>query len=330
VDLQKGVLKRVFGQRPITRKPEQEPHEIVVVTLDECAKGVGVALAVPFKELLVGNWWHERSGHSQKDGICTGLDAGPARLKPQFTTERGGKIAPVPARSGQSRPASGVPDFGMGVLVANLRSEREPSEPDLRLSGVGAASGRDDADGSDQVASLVSRASRGEVGAWSSLVETYAPRVFAMVRSRVRNPELAEEITQSVFVTVAQRIGVEDGYRESGRFEGWLFRIALNRVRDEARRRKRRGALHERLTNERTDRSDGPSTDAAELGALRDALGRLGEKERELIELRHHGQMSFKQIAALSNEPLGTLLARHHRALKKLRGILESPAPATE
>jgi len=41
-----------------------------------------------------------------------------------------------------------------------------------------------------------------------------------------------------------------------------------------------------------------------------------------VIELRHHGGLSFQQMADLLEEPLGTLLARHHRALRKLRELL--------
>ena len=49
------------------------------------------------------------------------------------------------------------------------------------------------------------------------------------------------------------------------------------------------------------------------------SMERLSEEDREVIELRHHGGMSFKQMAETLGAPLGTLLARHHRALHKLR-----------
>jgi RNA polymerase sigma-70 factor (ECF subfamily) len=51
-------------------------------------------------------------------------------------------------------------------------------------------------------------------------------------------------------------------------------------------------------------------------------MGTLSESDREVIELRHHAGLSFKQIAELVNEPLGTLLARHHRALRKLKAAM--------
>jgi RNA polymerase sigma-70 factor (ECF subfamily) len=56
---------------------------------------------------------------------------------------------------------------------------------------------------------------------------------------------------------------------------------------------------------------------------LRAAMDRLGEGDREIMELRHTGGMSFRALSDYFGEPLGTLLARHHRALKKLRTLLE-------
>jgi RNA polymerase sigma-70 factor (ECF subfamily) len=56
--------------------------------------------------------------------------------------------------------------------------------------------------------------------------------------------------------------------------------------------------------------------------ALVDAIASLGESDREVITLRHVGGMSFQQMADTLGEPLGTLLARHHRALRKLRDFL--------
>jgi RNA polymerase sigma-70 factor (ECF subfamily) len=163
-----------------------------------------------------------------------------------------------------------------------------------------------------------------------------------MIRSHLRSTELAEEITQSVFVTLAEKLPA-GGYTEAGRFESWLFRITMNRVRDEARRRKRHAAPtdpHALLQSEHARAPDGsnrtqhasspPAPDSdGELAALRDALNTLGPDDRLIVEMRHVGQMSFKQIAEALDCPVGTALARHHRALKKLRAAMtnESEAP---
>lgn len=170
-----------------------------------------------------------------------------------------------------------------------------------------------------EIASLLSAAADGDDAAWRELVERYGRRVFALAKSRCQNVDLAEEITQSVFATVAAKLG-SGGYAEQGRFESWLFRVAMNRVRDEMRRRKRHAeATDPALFGGVADTREHNSAEAPLLPKLRLAIAQLSDSDREIIELRHHGGMSFKDISQLLNEPLGTLLARHHRALRKLK-----------
>ncbi len=177
---------------------------------------------------------------------------------------------------------------------------------------------------------LVHQASQGHEDAWRGLVDAYSRRVFAMARSRLNDDDLAEEITQSVFVTVATKL-CQDGYNEQGRFEPWLFRITMNRVRDEFRRRKRHAKPTDpsHLQDTRMDHSSTQTQESSadtQSASLQDAISQLNETDREIIELRHHGQLSFKQISELLNQPVGTLLARHHRALKKLK-VMMTPNP---
>lgn len=179
-------------------------------------------------------------------------------------------------------------------------------------------------DAGERLADLLARASTGDSDAWRSIIDLYARRVFALAKSRCGDADLAEEITQSVFATVASTLGA-GGYTEQGRFEPWLFRITMNRVRDEARRAKRAGVSLEStsapiLAAPSPARGLAPAT----LAKLRQGLGELSDADREIIELRHHAGLSFKEMTEMLNEPLGTLLARHHRALKKLRNFLDA------
>src|SRR5690606_35205157 len=99
----------------------------------------------------------------------------------------------------------------------------------------------------DDLPALLKAAGKGDDRAWRRLIDLYARRIYALARSRLGagRHELAEEITQSVFATVATKLGndheeAEGGgggaYAEQGKFESWLFRIAMNRIRDEVRR----------------------------------------------------------------------------------------------
>jgi RNA polymerase sigma-70 factor (ECF subfamily) len=184
------------------------------------------------------------------------------------------------------------------------------------------------------VAALLEAASGGDERAWRSIIDLYGRRVYALAKSRCGRHDLAEEITQSVFVTVAAKLGGRDAggsgeYLEMGRFESWLFRVAMNRIRDEMRRLKR----HAEPTDPAALRCAGaaapPDAGAADdLARLRDAITRLSDADREVVELRHHAGLSFRQMADMLDEPIGTLLARHHRALRKLKTLLTGAASA--
>ena len=170
---------------------------------------------------------------------------------------------------------------------------------------------------------LLAKAARGDAEAWRAIVSTYAPRVHGLLVSQCRDDGLAEEITQSAFCTVAVKLV---DYVESGRFEPWLFRIAVNRLRDEMRRRARQARPTDDAPMREVPARAGHRVTAAELevhAKLRAAMDRLSEGDREIIELRHTGGMSFRALSDYFEEPLGTLLARHHRALRKLRVLLE-------
>lgn len=165
-------------------------------------------------------------------------------------------------------------------------------------------------------------AAAGDEDAWRLIVEAYTRRVFGLIRAQCGNPELAEEITQSTFCTIVAKIGA---YTELGKFESWLFRIAMNRLRDEMRRRKRHAIPLEEevLTSLAGGDRDVDVLGLPASGVLAEAVTQLSEADRQIIHLRHVANMSFKQIAEFLDEPLGTVLARQHRALRKLREHLQ-------
>lgn len=168
---------------------------------------------------------------------------------------------------------------------------------------------------------LLGSAARGDERAWRELVGLYGRRVFALARSRCRDTQVAEDITQSVFMTVAAKVGSGE-YEEYGRFEAWLFRVAMNRIRDHVRRVRRSPQMSGSLET-KTAEGYGDTGDGEQLARLREAMEMLSDADREIVEMRHHGGMSFKRMSEVLDEPLGTLLARHHRALRKLRELME-------
>jgi RNA polymerase sigma-70 factor, ECF subfamily len=179
----------------------------------------------------------------------------------------------------------------------------------------------------------IARAQAGQAEAFENLLTAYGNRLYGFFYRAVGNHHEAEDLLSEMSLRLVRQL---PKYRHQGRFEPWLFRIAANLVRDRIRRRKARpGAMS--LAAGSDDGSslgddlpaDSPSVDVGLMGAersetLQRALAELDETTRQMILLRHFGEMSFKDIADLCGCPLGTALARVHRGLKALRTSLES------
>ena len=71
-----------------------------------------------------------------------------------------------------------------------------------------------------------------------------------------------------------------------------------------------------------------PLVQAEAYGQLHEAIARLPEADRQVLHLRYTAEMSYQQIADTLEQPLGTVLARGHRALKKLKAMLADNADA--
>lgn len=193
---------------------------------------------------------------------------------------------------------------------------------------------------------VLRQVAQGDAAAWRLLIESYTPRVYGLLFNRCRDKELAEELTQVTFVKIVKKFKDKGGYTESGRFDAWLFRIAMNGLRDEMRRRKRQATptdMGPGASSGRDEKSGGwsaaqqsivsggpaPATDPAEavikaeqIQNLQSAIKQLGEADQEIIHLRHSAGLSFAEIADTLGQPLGTVLSRGHRALGKLKKLM--------
>ena len=156
---------------------------------------------------------------------------------------------------------------------------------------------------------------------FAALYERTFPRVYAYVASLLRDRSIAEDVTAQAFERAYRR---SSSYRaRRGSREAWLFGIARNAALDELRRRKRAASTEIPAP----DAGPGPE-EAAELAAQRDAvrraLGRLGARDREVIALKYHADLSNAELAAVlgvSVSNAGTLV---HRAMNKLREVFDA------
>ena len=145
--------------------------------------------------------------------------------------------------------------------------------------------------------------------------------VFAYTATLLRDHAAAEDVTAQAFERAYKRRSRFDARRGSPR--AWLFGIARNAALDELRRRKRAAGAEMPAP----PAEPGPD-EAAELAARRDAvrvaLGSLQPRDRELIALKYHAELSHAEIATVlgvSPSNAGTLL---HRAMTKLREAVDA------
>ena len=147
-----------------------------------------------------------------------------------------------------------------------------------------------------------------------------AAALFAFLAYRTGDRALAEDLLADTFERVARARGRYD--RRRGSQKTWLYAIALNVLRNHARR-----AAAEARALERS----GPPAEAGRdpgLAAVEDrdevrrAVAELGEAERDAIALRFGAGLTVPEIAAALGEPLTTVEGRLYRALRRLRSRL--------
>ncbi len=175
---------------------------------------------------------------------------------------------------------------------------------------------------------LVGAVLAGRRECFTDLVERYQGRLVNYLYRLLRNVDEAHELAQDVFLKVYQAL---DRYDPTYRFSTWIFRVAQNAAIDQIRRRRLK-----LVPLVRPEVGDGDSHEWELPGSERDAYGELRNSERgeaiqeaidglpweyrELIVMRHYGELSYEEIARIKRMPLGTVknkLFRGRQALKE-------------
>ena len=165
---------------------------------------------------------------------------------------------------------------------------------------------------------LLIRIAGGEREALAELYRRTRSAVYGLALSYLKNAHDAQDLTQDVYVQVWDRAGQ---YRPTGSPMGWLLAVCRNLCLMRLRREERRTALSEEEWDAIPAQECG--LDADERALLQQALAGLGEEERRIVLLHAVTGMKHREIAALLELPLPTVLSKYHRALKKMRAYLE-------
>jgi RNA polymerase sigma-70 factor (ECF subfamily) len=178
---------------------------------------------------------------------------------------------------------------------------------------------------------LVRSVLAGDRERFGELVERYQGRLVNYLYRLVRNLDEAHDLAQEVFVRVYQAL---DRFDPQYRFSTWLFRVAQNAAIDLIRKRRFRLVPLSR-PDEEGDGTYELELEADDPGALvaieseerdeqvRRAIDGLPWEYRELILLRHYGELAYDEIAQAKGMPLGTVKNKLFRARQMLKTVLE-------
>lgn len=167
---------------------------------------------------------------------------------------------------------------------------------------------------------LLQAAGRGDETAFGDFYDAVADIVYGIVVRVVRDPGIAQEVTQEVFVELWRLAPRFDATRGSG--QSWASTIAhrraVDRVRSEQAQRNREAADATRTsvaTSEPSDRIEA----SEEQTEVRAALDQLSDSQREAVTLAYYGGHTYKEVAVLLDVPEGTVKTRIRDGLIKLR-----------
>lgn len=168
----------------------------------------------------------------------------------------------------------------------------------------------------------------GDSSALEVLITRHKDKIYTSIFLLVKDKYLAEDIFQDVFIRVIDT--VRGGrYTEEGKFLPWAMRIAHNLCVDHFRKVKRTPTIKNsedrdifEVLNFTEDGADRKMMQRQSHDRVRQMLDLLPADQREVIILRHYADMSFKEIAAMTNCSINTALGRMRYGLINLRKLM--------
>jgi len=167
-------------------------------------------------------------------------------------------------------------------------------------------------------ASLLQRARERDPAALAAIYDTYAPRIYAYIYRRIRDPHRAEDLTSTVFLKMLEALDKNNFAKD--RLQSWLYRIAHNAIIDDVRYQQRRPVQTLFETVESTD--DDPELlvqKQMQDEAVWAAIQQLTEDQKNVIILRFGEGLTAPQVAEILDKTEEAVRALQRRGLSNLR-----------
>ena len=175
---------------------------------------------------------------------------------------------------------------------------------------------------------LIESFQAGNTRAFDTLIDRYQEKIYNTILFMVKDSYLAEDLIQEIFIKIIDNIK-QKKYAEEGKFLPWALRIYHNFCIDHFRKVKRTPTIK---TSDDQDlfeiikHSDHPAdykmTRSQTHKNIQSLVDLLPEEQREIIVLRHYANLSFKEIAQMTNCSINTALGRMRYGLINLRKMM--------
>ena len=180
-------------------------------------------------------------------------------------------------------------------------------------------------------AELINLYRKGHGAPMEVLILRHKDKIFTAIFMLVRDHAMAEDIFQECFLKIIRMVrDTKSPYAEQGRFLPWVMRMARNMCIDHFRRLKVRRAVpmdHHSDLEVLIGPAEGHAGSALEqredCQRVREVMAQLSDEQREVVSLRIYGELSFKEIAAITGVSINTALGRMRYALINMRRLLQ-------
>jgi RNA polymerase sigma-70 factor (ECF subfamily) len=180
---------------------------------------------------------------------------------------------------------------------------------------------------------LIARVCRGERAVFAALVDAYAKPIFNLAVRMTGNRRDADDLAQETFLRAYRKLKRFDPEKE---FFPWLYTIALNIIRNHLKSSPERSARMAETNHPLADPVDpanpeGLFMDREKAQILESCLQKLPSDLREAVVLRYYQELSFDEIATITDASVSAVKMRVYRGLERLRALVsERPRPAAE
>jgi RNA polymerase sigma factor (sigma-70 family) len=180
---------------------------------------------------------------------------------------------------------------------------------------------------SDQL--LVKQYIQGNEACLEMLINRHKERIYTTIILIVKDSYIAEDLFQETFIKIIKNLK-KGKYNEEGKFLPWALRIARNMAIDYFRKMKRMPTITDsggddvfrkiKIVEENREQEIIRVEDESR---VRRMIELLPEEQRQVLILRHYGDLSFKEIAEMTNVSINTALGRMRYALNNMRKMME-------